>query len=122
VKFVRAVGDVMTVEMFGPAEVGPGDCMVRVNLHHLVSILLNAFAAHPHLIINRGRALQVRTKPGIDDCTPFLSPGEYERLGRHAGDEVVNCTLVPVKHLVLLPADVVIPRDLQVPMLQNTRG
>ena len=73
-KFVRVVGDVMTVEMFGPDEVGPGNCTVRLNLHHLVSILLNALAEHPHLIINRGRALQVstRTKLGIDDCTNVL--------------------------------------------------
>jgi hypothetical protein len=63
--------------------ISPGDGAVHVNLRDLVPLLFNALTADPHLVLDRGRALEVRTEPGID-CSAHVSPLEWLR--RDAGN------------------------------------
>jgi hypothetical protein len=50
------------------ARLAPDIAAVHVDLHQLVSVSLYALATQPHLIIDRGSALEVGTKPGMCRC------------------------------------------------------
>jgi hypothetical protein len=43
--------------------------MVHIDLNNLMPILLNALTTDPHLILDRGCALQIGGETGIDNCT-----------------------------------------------------
>jgi transcriptional regulator with XRE-family HTH domain len=75
----------------GSGEGCSGDRVVRVDLGQLVSVLHNALAANPYLIVNRGRVLEVCAEPSINR-SPHVSPPEW--LGRNAGNQGINCTLI----------------------------